>query len=293
VGALVSALALGPILLAMNQAGTIYVPVAQSKDFTFPAGFHFTPDQYVTSGGAPKHESLQGGQASSDTTAYNIVHKTTADYGPKGRYLVNNQGVPVYLADPGINGIYDKQADGSSVPKFTAPKATLMSYIIKGILSRELPWGLVLLGVMIAIVLELSGIPSLAFAVGVYLPISTSAPIFVGGVVRFLVDKYLRKKPEHQKLTEEQMVAETDKSPGVLLASGYIAGGTLAGVVYAFLNLKEGIVNKLRGFEEWATHHNPFFEGAHSDLLGLLPFLVLTVLLYLVGRELLLKPRDS
>ena len=176
------------------------------------------------------------------------------------------------------------------MPKFTAPKATLMSYIIKGILSRELPWGLVLLGVMIAIVLELSGIPSLAFAVGVYLPISTSAPIFIGGVVRFLVDKYLRKKPEHKKLTEEQMVAETDKSPGVLLASGYIAGGTLAGVLYAFLNLKEGIVNKLRGFEEWATKHNPLFEGPHSDLLGLLPFLVLTVLLYLVGRELLLKP---
>src|SRR5205814_3058715 len=97
---------------------------------------------------------------------------------------------------PGINGIYDKQADGSTVAKFTAPKATLMSYIIKGILSRELPWGLVLLGVMITIVLELSGVPSLAFAVGVYLPISTSAPIFVGGMVRWLVDLYLRKKPE-------------------------------------------------------------------------------------------------
>ncbi|MFN2493441.1 MAG: OPT family oligopeptide transporter [Pyrinomonadaceae bacterium] len=293
VGALVSALALGPILLAMNQAGTIYVPVATTQDFKFPPGFRFTPDQYVMSGSQPKRESLQGGQASSDTTAYNIVHKTTTDHGPAGRYLVNDQGVPVYLADPGINGIYDKQADGSSVPKFTAPKATLMSYIIKGILSRELPWGLVLLGVMIAIVLELSGIPSLAFAVGVYLPISTSAPIFVGGVVRSLVDKYLRRKPEHQNLTEAQMVAETDKSPGVLLASGYIAGGTLAGVVYAFMNLREGIVNKLKVFEEWATHSNPFFEGGNANLLGLLPFLVLTVLLYLVGRELVLKPRDG
>src|SRR5207253_10778568 len=159
----------------------------------------------VTSGGAPKHESIQGGKASSDTTAYNIVHKTTADYGPKGRYLVNNQGVPVYLADPGINGIYDKQADGSSVPKFTAPKATLMSYIIKGILSRELPWGLVLLGVMIAIVLELSGIPSLAFAVGVYLPLSSSSPIFIGGMIRLLLDKYLRKKLHHKNLSEDQL----------------------------------------------------------------------------------------
>lgn len=292
VGALVSALALGPILLAMNQAGTIYVPIATSEDFKFPAEFRFTPDQYVMSGNQPKRESLQGGQASSDTTAYNIVHKTSTDHGPAGRYLVNDQGIPVYLADPGINGIYDTQADGSSVPKFTAPKATLVSYIIKGILSRELPWGLVLLGVMIAIVLELSGIPSLAFAVGVYLPISTSAPIFVGGVVRSLVDKYLRRKPEHQKLTEAQMVAETDKSPGVLLASGYIAGGTLAGVFYAFMNLREGIVNRFRGFEEWARHNNPFFEGDSSNLLGLLPFLLLTVLLYLVGRELVLRPRD-
>jgi hypothetical protein len=92
-------------------------------------------------------------------------------------------------------------------------------------------------------------------------------------------------------LTEEKMAAETDKSPGVLLASGYIAGGTLAGVIYAFLNLREGIVNKLKVYEEWATHHNPFFEGPNSNLLGMIPFLLLTIMLYLVGRELLLKPQ--
>jgi putative OPT family oligopeptide transporter len=292
VGALTSALALGPILLAMNQSGSVYVPVAQNKDFSFPAGFRFTPDQYVQSGAEPKREGLKGGQASSDSNSYYVVHKTTTDYGPAGRYLVNDQGVPIYLADPGINGIYDKvPGTNNSVAKFTAPKATLMSYIIKGILSRELPWGLVMLGVFITIVLELSGVPSLAFAVGVYLPISTSAPIFVGGVVRWLVDKYLRKKPENRELTEEQMAAETDKSPGVLLASGYIAGATLAGVIFAFLNLREGIVTRLKVFEEWATNHNPFFEGPNSDLLGLIPFLILTILLYLVGRELVLKPR--
>src|SRR2546425_8024205 len=134
-------------------------------------------------------------------------------------YLVNDQGAPVYLADPGINGIYDKlPGSNQTVPKFTAPKATLMSYIIKGILSGELPWGLVLLGVMTAIVLELSGIPSLAFAVGMYLPLSTSSPIFVGGLVRWGVDKYLRAKPENERLTEEKMAAKTDQSPGVLLA---------------------------------------------------------------------------
>ena len=292
VGALVSALALGPILLAMNQSGSVYVPVAQTGDFSFPADFRFTPDQFVMSGDQPKKERLQGGQASADTNEYNIVHKTNRDYGPEGRYLVNDQGVPVYLADPGINGIYDKvPGTNQTVAKFTAPKATLMSYIIKGILSRELPWGLVLLGVMITVVLELSGVPSLAFAVGVYLPISTSAPIFVGGAVRWLVDKYLRKKPENRQLTEEQMAAETDKSPGVLLASGYIAGATLAGVMYAFMNLSEGMASRLKGFEEWAAHHNPFFEGPNSNLLGLIPFLLITILLYLVGRELVLKPR--
>src|SRR5262249_52280018 len=122
IGALASAIALGPILMAMNQSGTIYVSVAQSKDFSFPAGFHFTSDQYVMSGGQPKHESLKGGQASSDTRAYLIVHKTNTEYGPAGRYLVDDAGTPMYLADPGINGIYDKLPNSSqSVAKFTAP----------------------------------------------------------------------------------------------------------------------------------------------------------------------------
>src|SRR6478672_9964361 len=117
--------------------------------------------------------------------------------------------MPVYLVDPGINGIYEKRFDGSRVQKFTAPKAMLMSYIIKGILSGELPWGLVLLGVMTAVVLELSGIPSLAFAVGMYLPLSSSTPIFLGGMVRWGVDRYLRAKPENQNLTEDEMNAKT------------------------------------------------------------------------------------
>src|SRR5690242_19724575 len=293
VGALASAVVLGPILLAMNQSGTIYVPVAQNKDFSFPAGFHFTPDQYLKSGDQPKRDNVKGSQASADPGSYYVVHKTTPEYGPAGRYLVNDQGVPVYLADPGINGVYDKlPGSNQTVPKFTAPKATLMSYIIKGILSGELPWGLVLLGVMTAIVLELSGIPSLAFAVGMYLPLSSSTPIFLGGMVRWGVDRYLRAKSENQNLTEDEMAAKTDQSPGVLLSSGYIAGATLAGVIYSFLNLSGGITGKLQGFEEWSTKNNPLFEGPNSDLLGLIPLLVLTVVLYLVGREILFKPRQ-
>ena len=137
----------------------------------------------------------------------------------------------------------------------------------------------------------MAGIPSLAFAVGVYLPVSVSAPIFVGGVVRYGVDKYLRTKLAEQKLTEEQFVAETDKSSGVLLASGYIAGGTLAGVVYAFLNLSESITTRLNGFQDWAKLNNRFYEGPHAGLLALIPFAIITIVLYLVGREKLLKSK--
>ncbi|MDQ3919126.1 MAG: oligopeptide transporter, OPT family [Acidobacteriota bacterium] len=284
VGALASAIVLGPILLQLNQSGTVYIPVANNKDFAFPAGYHANASDYEKdSSGQPRRERLSGAQAGEDPKEYFVYHKTTPENGPAGRYLVDENGTPFYLADPGINGIYDKRPDGSSVQKFTAPKATLMSYIIKGILSGQLPWGLVLLGVFIAIVLELAGIPSLAFAVGVYLPLSTSSPIFVGGMIRWLVDKYTRRKFAGRKMSEEQLVAEGDKSNGVLLSSGYIAGGTLAGVIFAFMNIP--LKDNLDRIEKWATASNPFFEGPWANVLAMLPFLLLAVLLYMVGRE--------
>jgi len=290
IGTLASAIILGPILMQLNQSGTVYVPVAGNQDFAFPSSFRADPADYLkNSDGQPKRERLSGAQAGVDPNDYSVYHKTNTDNGPAGRYLVNNDGVPVYLADPGINGVYNKRPDGSSVQKFTAPKATLVSYIIKGILGGQLPWGLVLLGVFIAIVLELSGVSALAFAVGVYLPISSSAPIYVGGMVRWLVDKYTRRKHAGAKLTEDQLVAEGDKNNGVLLASGYIAGGTLAGVLFAFLAIP--MKNRLDGFEKWATAHNPFFDGPSSDLLAILPFIALCVLLYLVGRDVLLAAK--
>jgi uncharacterized oligopeptide transporter (OPT) family protein len=178
------------------------------------------------------------------------------------------------------------------VTKFDAPKATLMSYIIKGILNQQLPWALVLLGVMIAIVLEMSGIPSLAFAVGVYLPLSSSSPIFIGGIVRWLVDRWLaRKKFAGKNLTEDELTAEGDKSPGVLMASGYIAGGAIAGILVAF---SQGV---LTNFDNRMTQImkavNPFYDGSRADVLALIPFIVLAVLLYLAGREVILATKQA
>jgi putative OPT family oligopeptide transporter len=263
--------------------------VVYKVEENFPATLKVNPAQ----AGAP--EKLKGPQANQDPALYHPYHKTDTEGGPAGRYLVNDQGVPVYLADPGINGIHKTRPDGSQVTKYDAPKATLMSYIIKGILNRQLPWGLVLLGVMIAIVLEMSGIPSLAFAVGVYLPLSSSSPIFIGGMIRWLVDKYLRNKLKHKKLTEDQLVAETDKSPGVLMASGYIAGGALAAIVIAILQgvPRQGLVDFNKHVEDWATEKNPLFGGGNADLLSMLPFLVLMLLLYLVGREVILRSKSA
>src|SRR6266496_192394 len=259
--------------------------VAYKVEENFPATLKVDPSQ----AGAP--EKLKGPQANTDTGMYRPWHKTDTEGGPAGRYLVNDQGAAVYLSDPGINGIHKVRPDGSAVTKYDAPKATLMSYIIKGILNRQLPWGLVLLGVMIAIVLEMSGIPSLAFAVGVYLPLSSSSPIFIGGMIRWLVDRYLRNKLKHKKLSEDQLIAETDKSPGVLMASGYIAGGALAAIVIAILQgvPKQGLANFNKAVEDWATAKNPLFSGGNADLLSMIPFLILMLLLYLVGREVILR----
>jgi len=120
-------------------------------------------------------------------------------------------------------------------------------------------------------------------------PLSSSSPIFLGGMIRWLVDKYLRVKFANKELTEEELVAETDKSPGVLMASGYIAGGALAAVFIAFF---AGLwKERSDAVEHWSRSHNPFFNGGWADLLSMIPFVVLMIILYLVGREVILAPK--
>ena len=354
IGALASALILGPILLKLNDAYTVYVPamtfspvpqdvarmdlgpaaatlppftegikpeprnfrilrseagdtgtpiagmgagdylvneegrIAYKVERNFPPDLRAEPTQL---GGT---EQLKGVQGVGDQNTYRVWQRLDPAGGPAQRFLVNDQGIATYLVDPGINGTQRFRPDGSAVTKFDAPKATLMSYIIKGILSRELPWELVLLGVFIAIVLEMSGIPSLAFAVGVYLPLSSSTPIFIGGMVRWLVDRWLRREKFRGKnLSTEELVAEGDKSSGVLLASGYIAGGALAGIVIAFMAGVPALATFSRGVEDWAATSNPFFQGPNADLLAMIPFTLLAILLYLVGRDKVLAPHRA
>ncbi len=273
VGALSSALILGPILLKLNDAATVYVPAAEVV----------APGIIVDVSKLTDTARLQGPQAATDSNTYKVWRKSDEVGGPSGKYLVDDGGKLVYLVDPGINGTHTKRPDGTEVKKFDAPKAVLMSYIIKGILDRQLPWSLVIFGVMIAVILEMSGIPSLAFAVGVYLPLSSSMPLFVGGMVRWLVDRRSNKMVKNQHLTEDEQQAAGDRSPGVLLASGYIAGGALAGILIA---ITAGVMTTFdQHLTDWATLNNPFFEGLNSDCLSLLPYAVIVLLLYWVGRE--------
>lgn len=271
-GAFASALILGPVLLKLNDAGTVYVPAAQ-----------VAPGLTVDASKLTDTGTLHGPQADTDKNTYKVWHKTDTVGGPAGKYFVDNAGKAVYLVDPGINGHHKTRPDGTEVKKYDAPKAVLMSYIIKGILDRELPWTLVLFGVMIAIVLEMAGIASLAFSVGVYLPLVATLPIAIGGTVRWLADRRNNKLPQNVGLNEEERQAANDRSSGVLLASGYIAGGALAGIIIA---ITAGVLTDFdAAAARLAEAYNPFFAGDSANVLSMLPYAVIVGLLFWVARE--------
>jgi hypothetical protein len=141
-----------------------------------------------------------------------------------------------YLYSPATGKIEVHWIQGIGSASAPAPQARLMATVINGILSRKLPWGLVLLGVSLVIAVELLGIRSLPFAVGAYLPIGTTLPIFAGGVVRWLVDMAAKRKGEE--------AADSDISPGSLYASGLIAAGGIVGLIGVALKAYESTFNK-------------------------------------------------
>ncbi len=245
IGSVTSAMVIGVILVVLNHAGTVY----WNRDLPQPR----RPIEVST--------LTEIGQAPDDNAAYHVWRAIEGNpqQVPQGEYLVDDQGRIRYLVDPGINGKLSRRADGTEVQKFRAPKATLMAFITNGMLNRNLPWELVLLGVAIAVVLELCGVASLPFAVGVYLPLSSSTPIFVGGVVRWLADWRQRRLAGGRQVAE----TEADMSPGVLLSTGYIAGGAIAGVLVAFLSFSDAIPKLLAAWQHRTVtvqQEKPFAE---------------------------------
>ncbi len=262
VGALTSALVIGVTLLLLNDAGTVYTNLPQN----LPRQADGSPIIADIAGLAQK-EKVKSGPHVDDAAEYFVLHVREGEMAGvmPGRYLVDDQGQFRYLVDPGINGRITHQDPVGDQPaqkvvnKFEAPKTRLMALIIDGILNGRLPWELVVIGALMAVVFELAGVPSLPFAVGVYLPIHTSVPIFLGGALRWCVDKLKRTTAD-----------QGDTSPGVLLSSGYIAGGAIAGVVVAlFAFLSDDNQEKLRNainmqaiwtkteFESWHAHEIP------------------------------------
>jgi hypothetical protein len=161
----------------------------------------------------------------------------TSTVHPRSEFTVLNaigsselqDGKYLYSSTTGRIEVHWVQGIGSA--DAPAPQAKLMATVINGILSRKLPWGLVLIGVSLVIAVELLGIRSLTFAVGAYLPIGTTLPIFAGGVVRWLVDQAARRAGATD--------AEGDISPGSLYASGLIAAGGLVGLLGVALKAVE------------------------------------------------------
>ena len=178
-----------------------------------------------------------------------------------------------YLDKPNAEMLAQGIHHAIGTEKYPAPQATLMATLIKGILSFNLDWQYVFVGVFLAVVMELCGIKSLSFAVGAYLPLSTTLPIFIGGAIKGLVD--MKKKKENIVTSPE----DEELGKGSLFATGLVAGGAVAGVVIAFLSGSTGgekFLNKVT-LEEGLVHAlgtNGYF------FLGVLFFAVMGWMLY-------------
>jgi hypothetical protein len=215
VGALTSALVIGGTMLALDVAGTHYTNKGlPSRTLPVP------PDAPTQQVGRP-HDGT-------DQQTYRVVHVRSGAYDDvqPGRYLVDEQGNVKYRTDMAIQQESRKMDNGEDAPKgFTAPQPHLFTSIIQGILGGTQDWTLFLVGALIAIGLELAGVRALPFAVGMYIPLGATTPIFFGGLLRWLTDKWRGGAASD---------VEAETSPGVLLASGYIAGGPLCGLIIAF-----------------------------------------------------------
>jgi len=219
------------------------------------------------------------------------VERDTFEHHGKNYVLINSLGsgqVPdgEYLYDPSTKQIELQWAQGIGSDKAPAPQARLMATVINGILSQRLPWRLVLMGVALVIAVEILGVRSLAFAVGAYLSLGTTAAMFAGGLVRVAVEATTKKKDE------------SEASPGALYSSGLIAAGGVFGLLGIIINLLQDPEISAH-VPQWVTTvlHLPwrpdlfafgpkmFGPLATSNLFGLVMFLLLAASLFYFARK--------
>lgn len=269
IGALISGLVIGGTLLQFNNAGTVYsekmLPVLTLSDqemtLLVDKETHKEKDYLIFD---TRNDLL----TRTATPARKAELEAIAKDKP-GAYLVGVTTKKIeILKDPGIMGVLESRDDGSRVNReFAAPKTQVMGIIINGVLKRDLNWSMVAMGAIIALVLDMCGVSALAFAVGIYVPIAVSAPIFAGGLVRAGVDHFVTRRArailanaqteEEKAAAELEILKQTETSPGVLLASGYIAGGSIAGVVLAFFAFSDTLPKDLAQWQypTWTAPH--------------------------------------
>lgn len=280
-GAVSSALVIGFTMLLLDAAGAHYTRQnLPARPLDIP------PD-------APRQRP--GKPYMDDTQEYFVVHVRRGEYpaDPQrgwpevrpGRYLVDANGRVHYRTDTPIAQESRQMDDGSPAPAaFTAPQPHLFANIIQGILGGTLEWGLVLIGALIALAVELMGVAALPLAVGMYIPLASTVPIFLGGLLRWLTGR-LHGRPATE--------AAAETSPGVLLASGYIAGGTLCGLIVAFFAFSDelvavvnlgaqlfGTVDPTSGKLQWDPN-----EVAWARALGVVLFALLAIYLAYIGSR--------
>jgi putative OPT family oligopeptide transporter len=211
-----------------------------------------------------------------------------------------------YLYNPVTGAIEVQWIQGIGSERAAAPQGRLMATVINGILSRKLPWTLVLLGVALVIVVELLGVRSLTFAVGAYLSIATTLAIFVGGVMRWMVDRAMLQHAAKLAAANPDVIdpatglpvptsvtpaldTESEISPGSLYASGLIAAGGIVGLLGVCAQLAEGLSEEHGG--HWQlfqfSHSNPLYH----DWIGVVMFVLLAYSLYYFARKPLNQPK--
>jgi putative OPT family oligopeptide transporter len=168
--------------------------------------------------------------------------------------------------------------------KYPAPQGTLMATLIKGLLAHNLDWQFVLVGVFLAITMELCEVRALAFAVGAYLPLSTTLPIFVGGVIRWIAEKKNGSGNKEKPHTAE----EEELGPGNLFATGLVAGGALAGVLVAVLVASSDKMARLKSFLTAMDFEGKLTHGLGAtgyDLLGVAFFALMGIFLFRIATR--------
>jgi uncharacterized oligopeptide transporter (OPT) family protein len=273
VGVLVSVFAIGVTLNLMNRGlesikAVKPVPVDVNA---LPEGVRVIGDQ--DNDLLKRHEDLQvvgenGQRRTIRAENYKLLTALGSSVIPNGQYLYN----------PASGQIEVQWQQGIGSADAAAPQANLMATVVNGILTRRLPWNLVLIGVFIVIAVELLGIRSLSFAVGFYLSIATTLAIFAGGVVRWMVDANAKRRGE--------ALDESEVSPGSLFASGLIAAGGVVGLLG--IAIKVGETTNFHGHKLITPGVIAFGQKlptANMNWLGVLTFVALAAALYHYARK--------